>query len=121
MTRDVTRWMMTACFALALIAPASAQTGPGGAGSAAGGVPGSSSNSGGLQMPGIDIGGTKQEDPATVEKRREIERRYKDATQNIPVQASGTNDPWANMRGADEVKPAKPAAKTAPKKKSAAQ
>jgi hypothetical protein len=109
---------MACCFALALIGPASAQN-------AAGGVPGSGGGSG-IQMPGLDITGTKTEDAATVEKRKEIERRYKDATQNIPVQSAGANDPWANMRGADEKKLAQPAAKApaakpAPKKKSAAQ
>jgi len=121
MKNGAMRWMMAAGLMLALTASASAQSGPGGGSGAAGGVPGSSGGSGGLAMPGLDIGGTKTEDPATVERRKEIERQYRDATQRIPVQASGANDPWANMRGADEVKPAKPAAKTAPKKKSAAQ
>jgi hypothetical protein len=115
--RSAIRWLTGAALALALIAPASAQY-------AAGGPPGSGGG-GSLPMPGMDIGGPKVEDPATVEKRKEIERRYHDATQRIPVQAAVTNDPWANMRGADETKPAKPAAKTtakpAPKKNSAAQ
>jgi hypothetical protein len=70
-------------------------------------------------MPiGIGLGGGADVDDATKEKRRDIERAYKDATHKIPAQQSATNDPWANMRGADEQKPAaKPAAKTAQKKK----
>jgi hypothetical protein len=70
---------------------------------------------------GIELGGGKYVDPATKEKRREIERAYKEATQKIPAQQTGPNDPWANMRGADEAKPAakpklKPPAHTAKKK-----
>jgi hypothetical protein len=115
------RWAMATCFVLALSAPASAQSGPGGGAGAAGGVPGSSSD-GGFQMPGLDIGGPKAVDPATAERRKEIERQYKDATRQIPVQSTVANDPWANMRGAGEVKPAaKPAARTVPNKKPAVQ
>jgi hypothetical protein len=70
-----------------------------------------SSNS--LPMPGIELGGEKHVDPATAEKRKEIDRAYRDATRQIPAQAAATTDPWANMRGANETKPApKPAART---------
>jgi hypothetical protein len=70
----------------------------------------------GLPMPGIDLGAPTQVDPATAEKRREIERAYQDATAKIPAQAAG-NDPWANMRGPSETRPATaPAVKTTQKK-----
>jgi hypothetical protein len=90
--------------------PASAQTQ-----SAAGNMGQSSSG-----LPGFSVGGGTKVDDATLERRREVERAYKDATQKIPSQATAVNDPWANMRGADEQKPAvKPVAKTAHKKKPA--
>ena len=78
----------------------------------------------GMPTPGIEIGAT-QVDPATAEKRREIDRAYRDATAKIPAQAAG-NDPWANMRGPNGGKPAPaPAVKTtqknAQKKKTQAQ
>ena len=84
---------------------------------AASGVSGDSS--GGLgSLTGLAIGGEGTDD-ATREKRREIEDAYKRATKSQPTQAA-VNDPWANMRGADEQKPAaKPAPKTAQKKKPA--
>jgi hypothetical protein len=79
-------------------------------------------------MPGIELGGEKQVDPTTAEKRKEIDRAYRDATRAIPAQAAATNDPWANMRGADDAKSAakpktsaKTATTTAQKKKSPAQ
>jgi hypothetical protein len=121
-----TKWARRAAaalMALAFAAPAAAQSaGPG-------------PNTGGLPVPGIELGGDKYVDPATVEKRKEIDRAYRDATRQIPPQAAATNDPWANMRGADEAKSAprpkpaasgakttgKTAATTAQKKKPAAQ
>lgn len=79
------------------------------------------SGSGGSIFPGlISSGGDKEVDPATQQKRREVERAYQDATRGVPAQQQATNDPWANMRGGDEHKPAaKPIAKTAQKKKPA--
>jgi len=69
----------------------------------------------GMPAPGIELGATPTVDPATAEKRREIERAYRDTTAKIPAQAAG-NDPWANMRGPSETKPApKPAVKTTQK------
>jgi hypothetical protein len=74
-------------------------------------------------MPGLNIGAGADVDPATAERRREIERAYKNATHEIPAQKAANNDPWANMRGADEQKPvaktAAKAGKTAQKKKPA--
>lgn len=72
-------------------------------------------------MTGINLGGgDKQVDEGTAQKRREIEQAYKNATRNAPAQTTAVNDPWANMRGAAEAKPeAKPAPKTAQKKKPA--
>ena len=69
--------------------PAAAQT------QAASGV-----NTVGPSASGMGIGGTYV-DPATAQKRREIERAYRAATQKIPTQ-EGNNDPWAGMRSADE-------------------
>jgi hypothetical protein len=89
---------------LALTAPAMAQT------QAASGVSGTAG-----PTPGIELGGPAAVDPATAEKRREIERAYKDATAKIPAQQAGANDPWAGMRG-DEPKPAAKAAKSAKRK-----
>ncbi len=67
-----------------------------------------------LSMPG------KQEDPRDVERREAVDREYRATKGSLPAQA-GTVDPWANMRGAEEAKPAgKPAQKqsaNAPKKK----
>lgn len=64
----------------------------------------------------------RQEDPRELERREEIDRAYRATKGALPAQA-GTVDPWANMRGADEAKPAaKPAQKqsaTATKKKPA--
>lgn len=75
-------------------------------------VPGSN----GMPVPGIELGGEKYVDPATAEKRREIERAYRDTTAKIPAQAAGNPDPWANMRGPGETKPAPaPAVKTTQK------
>jgi hypothetical protein len=76
-------------------------------------------NSGGIGVPALSLGGAAEVDEATAEKRREIEAAYKRATKSQPAQAAASNDPWANMRG-DEAKPAaKPAARTAQKKKPA--
>ena len=69
-----------------------------------------------LSMP------TKQEDPRELERREEVDRAYRATKGSLPAQA-GTVDPWANMRGAEETKPApKPAQKqsaTTQKKKPA--
>jgi hypothetical protein len=69
-----------------------------------------------LSMP------SKQEDPSVLERRDAVDREYRATRGSLPVQA-GTVDPWANMRGAEEIKPAaKPAQKqsaSAPKKKPA--
>jgi hypothetical protein len=65
---------------------------------------------------GIDFNAAPSVDPETAEKRKEIERAYRDASKKIPARAAAANDPWANMRGADEARPeAKPAAKTTQK------
>ena len=57
----------------------------------------------------------KQEDPRVLERRDAVDRDYRAVKGALPVQA-GTVDPWANMRGAEETKPAaKPA--SSPKKK----
>jgi hypothetical protein len=97
---------------LVLAAPAAAQT------QAASGAS-MDGNTGLGSMTGLSLGGSGP-DEATVQKRREIEQAYKDATQKIPTQAAAKNDPWANMRGPEEQKPAaKPAARTAQKKKPA--
>jgi hypothetical protein len=89
------------------VAPAAAQTQ-----SAAGNMGG-----GGTGL-GIGYGGT-QVDEATVERRREIESAYKNAIRANPPQQAANNDPWANMRGSNEQKPAAKAGKTAQKKKPA--
>lgn len=107
-----------------LVAAALALTTGGALAQAAGGIPGSGNDSGALPMPGIDLSGTRQVDPATAEKRREIERQYRDATRRIPAQAAPTaNDPWSGMRGDDHkaAKPGKTTAKNASKKKAVAQ
>jgi hypothetical protein len=69
-----------------------------------------------LSMP------SKQEDPSVVERREAVDREYRATRGALPAQA-GTVDPWANMRGDEETKPAaKPAQKhsaTTPKKKPA--
>jgi surface antigen len=94
---------------MALTAPASAQT------QAASGVSGTSGGLGSLT--GIAVGG-EGTDEATLAKRREIEEAYKKASRSTPATAPAVNDPWANMRGAEEPKAAaKPAARTAQKKK----
>lgn len=109
-----TRWTLSAAALFAMVAlalPASAQT------QAASGVSGTSGGLGSLT--GIAVGG-EGTDEATLEKRREIEEAYKKATKSTPSTQQAVNDPWANMRGTDEQKPAaKPAAKTAQKKKPA--
>jgi hypothetical protein len=100
--------LMTAIGLVALLgaAPAMAQTQ-----SAAGDMGNSTGGFGSLA--GIPTSGSGP-DEATVEKRREIEEAYKKVTKSQPAAAAATNDPWANMRGADEAKPAaKPAARTA--------
>jgi hypothetical protein len=107
---------MTAIGLLALLAaaPAAAQT------QSASGETGSSA----MGIPGFNLGGSEEVDPATAEKRKEIEDAYRRVTKSQPAQAAATNDPWANMRSADEAKPAakpaaKPVARTAQKKKPA--
>lgn len=64
----------------------------------------------------------KQEDPRVLERRDAVDREYRATKGALPPQA-GTVDPWANMRGAEETKPAaKPAQKqsaSASKKKPA--
>jgi hypothetical protein len=64
----------------------------------------------------------KQEDPSVIERRDAVDREYRATRGSLPAQ-TGAVDPWANMRGAEEVKPAaKPAQKqsaSAPKKKPA--
>ena len=64
----------------------------------------------------------KQEDPRVLERRDAVDREYRATRGALPGQA-GTVDPWANMRGAEETKPAaKPAQKqsaSSPKKKPA--
>lgn len=67
---------------------------------------------------GIGYGGT-QVDEATLERRREIENAYKSAIRSNGPQQAAVNDPWANMRGGNEQKPAAKAGKTAQKKKPA--
>jgi hypothetical protein len=81
-----------------------------------------------FQMPGVDLSGEQQVDKETQARRDEVDRQYRGSKGTLPTQ-SGAIDPWANMRGADEAKPAaKPATKTAakpataaPKKKTVAQ
>ena len=64
----------------------------------------------------------KQEDPKVLERRDAVDREYRATRGALPAQ-SGTVDPWANMRGTEETKPAaKPAQKqsaSASKKKPA--
>lgn len=64
----------------------------------------------------------KQEDPRVLERRDAVDREYRATKGALPAQV-GATDPWANMRGAEETKPAaKPAQKqsaSAPKKKPA--
>jgi hypothetical protein len=111
--------MMTKSGLLPLVLAASmlALTATGAFAQAAGGVPGSDSDSGGFSMPGIGIGGgSSQDDSATAEKRKEIEQQYRDALRKQQSQAAASNDPWANMRGPTEDQP-KTAAKTRHTKK----
>ena len=73
-----------------------------------------------LSMP------SKQEDPSVLERRDAVDREYRANRGALPPQTgTGTIDPWANMRGAEEPKPAaKPAQKqsaSSPKKKKPAQ
>lgn len=114
------KWTLSAAALLlssfAFAAPASAQT------QAASGV--SPSDNG--NPLGIGLGSGPVVDEATIEKRKEIEEAYKRTTQNQPAAANAVNDPWANMRGPEERKPAarpaaKSAAKTAQQKKKPAQ
>jgi hypothetical protein len=94
--------------ALALLAPMSTATAQSSIGS------GNPLNQ--LRMP------DKQEDPRVLERRDAVDREYRATRGALPAQ-SGAVDPWANMRGTEEAKPAaKPAQKqsaTAPKKKPA--
>jgi hypothetical protein len=106
--------LITAIGLLTLLgaAPAMAQTQSAAGDSGGGGMTGLGS------LTGIPTAGDGP-DEATVEKRREIEEAYKKVTRSQPTQAAATNDPWANMRGADEAKPAAKPAKTAQKRKPA--
>jgi hypothetical protein len=76
----------------------------------------------GQPVTAMPLGETKQVDEATRARRDEVDRNYRAVRGAIPAQASAV-DPWANMRGADETKPApKPAqakSATAAKKKPA--
>jgi hypothetical protein len=113
--------MKSGLLPLVLAAGVLALTATGAFAQAAGGPPGSGGDNGGLSMPGIGIGGGgSQDDPATAERRKEIEQQYRDALRKQQNQAATSNDPWANMRGADDTKP-KAAAKTMHKKKTVAQ
>jgi hypothetical protein len=47
----------------------------------------------------------KQDDPNVRERRDAVDREYRAARGALPAQV-GTVDPWANMRGAEETKPA---------------
>lgn len=98
------RGAVTVAAFLAFVAPVAAQT------QAASGV-----SSVDTPNAGIAIGGGAELDPATAEKRREIERAYKNATAKIPAQTA-VNDPWAGMRGTDEAKPAAKPGRAAKKK-----
>jgi hypothetical protein len=102
---------IAAALLLALAAPAAAQTQ-------------AASGSNGTTASPLGIGfGETSVDEKTKTKREEAERAYKDAIKKTPAETKATanNDPWANMRGPDEQKPAaKPAARTAQKKKPAA-
>ena len=90
----LTRTAATLVALLALTAAASAQTQ-----SAAGDM--------GSGSMGINLGGTDRAvDEDTLRKRREIEDAYKSTTRSGPAQATAVNDPWANMRGPEEQKPA---------------
>ena len=64
----------------------------------------------------------KEEDPRVIERRDAVDREYRATRGALPAQ-TGAVDPWANMRGAEETRPAgKPAQKqsaTASKKKPA--
>src|SRR6476659_940842 len=65
-------------------------------------------------LPGLDLHNDERVDPETQEKRDQVDRAYRATKGTLPSQQSST-DPWANMRGADEAKPAaKPAAKPKP-------
>ncbi len=92
-------------------------------------VPGALSPARAHLHTGIDLQADDKVDESTIEKRDEVDRKYRATRSTIPAQTSAI-DPWANMRGADEKKPApKPAAKpmqtstqkTSDKKKPAAQ
>ena len=100
--------LFTVAGALALLAPLSQATAQNSIG---GGNPLNQ-----LSMP------DKQEDPRVLERRDAVDREYRATRGALPAQ-TGAVDPWANMRGAEETKPAaKPAQKqsaTAPKKKPA--
>lgn len=62
----------------------------------------------------------KPVDPNVIERREAVDREYRATRGALPVQA-GAVDPWANMRGAEETKPAAKASQkqsaTATKKK----
>jgi hypothetical protein len=86
-----------------------------------------------LPMPGLDLHPDTTVAPEVQEKRDEIDRAYRNTKGSLPAQQqSGAVDPWANMRSADEAKPAakpkaaakpaaKPATASAQKKPAAAQ
>jgi len=58
----------------------------------------------------------KQEDPRVIERREAVDREYR-ATRGALSGQPGQVDPWANMRGAEEAKPASKQSANAPKKK----
>ena len=58
------------------------------------------------QAQGVNLlGPDKRPDYEAEQRRQEIERAYRAATQNIPEQKA-TNDPWGNMRSVPQAKPA---------------
>jgi hypothetical protein len=72
---------------------------------------------GGGLMPGMSIGTQNDSvDPATREKREEIDREYRAKKATLPDAQNSAVDPWANMRGPDDKAAAKPATKSAAKK-----
>jgi hypothetical protein len=65
-------------------------------------------------LPGLDLHKDERVAPEVQEKRDQVDRAYRDTKGTLPSQQSAS-DPWANMRGADEARPAvKPAAKPKP-------
>ena len=97
--------------ALAGTAASAQSSGPGGAAGISG--MGADSSADDPFKPNLLGGmGNKQVDPETAEKRKEVDRAYRDTTRKIPDQKPA--DPWGSMRGNDAA-----ASKTAatPKKR----